>query len=81
MQLRHALETELETWAGLDAAGNDDLLGDEVWDDEISGSDSVPGSDDEIAAAERWLEAHPLDDDEDWLDGQAIDVDLTYGLH
>ncbi len=70
MQLRHVLETELDPWAPIDAAWDDDL-----WDDEAFDDPSAPGEEDELAAAERWLEAHPLDD-ETSTDGQALLLDL-----
>ena len=60
MDLRQMLETELDPWFGVDAAWDDD-----PWDEDIAlGNDDDPDCDPDLLAAERWLEAHPLDDDE-----------------
>ena len=73
MQLRDVLETELDPWTSIDTAWNDD----DPWDDEALGVESVPGSDDELEAVERWLEANPLDE-EPWGDGQEVAFDLLH---
>lgn len=58
MQLRQMLGTELDPCVGVDATWNDN-----AWDDIAFDGDSIPGSEEEIEAAERWLESHPLDDE------------------
>ncbi len=73
MQLRDVLETELDPWTSLDTAWNDD----DPWDEESFGAEAVPGSDDELEAVERWLEANPLDE-EPWGDGQEVAIDLLH---
>ncbi len=74
MQLRHVLEADLDLWTGIDTAWNDD---DDLWSGEGLAGDSVPGSDDELEAVERWLEANPMDD-EPWAEGQDVAADLLH---
>ena len=73
MHLRQILETELDPWFDADAAWDDDS-----WDDDVAlVADEDPDCDPDLLAAERWLAAHPLDDDESADDGR-YRGDLTH---
>ena len=72
MHLRQILETEMDPWLG------GDVWDDDPWDEDIPlADDEDPDCDPDLLAAERWLAAHPLDDDEPADDGR-YRGDLTH---